>query len=108
MLGRYYQYICNWITAEKIKKHNVNLEETFKRLSNVSLNFPKVASKIKVGLAEVDSNEEEEKKFSQLTKNLKILVLKLIKRKMDNNRIVGEDFTELCHYIIGCNHENNY
>ena len=71
-------------TAEKIKKNmNVNLDMTFKRLSNVSLNFPKVASKIKVGLAEVDSNEEEEKEFSQLTKNLKILVLKLIKEKMD-------------------------
>ena len=33
---------------------------TFKRLSNVKLNFPQVASKIKVGLAEVDSDEEEE------------------------------------------------
>lgn len=93
-------------TAEKIKKNmNVNLDMTFKRLSNVKLNFPKVASKIKVGLAEVDSNEEEEKEFNELTEKFKDIGIKTYrKKKWVNNRIAGEKILQNSnHYIIGCN-----
>lgn len=93
-------------TAEKIKKNmNVNLDMTLKRLANVKLNYPKLASKIKVGLAEVTADDEEEKEFKELEKKFtEIGISTYRKKKWINNRIDGDDYKQNeYNFITSCN-----
>ncbi len=97
-------------TTEKIKKNmNVNLDLTFARLSNVKLKFPKLASKIKVGLAEVEETSEENQEFLTLEKKFKEIGIETYrKKKWINNRIKGESYLQKPdNFIMSCNLYHN-
>lgn len=92
-------------TAEKIKKNmNVNLDVTFKRLSNIRLKYPDLASRIKIGLAEVEETHEENQEFLILEKKFKEIGLKTYrKKKWMHNRIKGEVYEQkLDNFTSGC------
>ena len=93
-------------TAEKIKKNmNVNLNITLSRLSNVKEKYPKVASKIKVGLAEVDGSRDEQNEFLELEKKfISLGYTTYRKKKWIHNRIDGEKENQTKEkFISGCN-----
>ena len=93
-------------TAEKIKKNmNVNLDVTLSRLSNVKLKFPNLASKIKIGLAEVDETPQENQEFIILEKQFEAIGLQVYrKRKWIQNRIKGKNFIQKPdNFILSCN-----
>ncbi len=93
-------------TAEKIKKNmNVNLDVTLSRLENVKNNFPKLASKIKVGLAEVDGTQEENNEFQNLEKKFSSIGYETYrKKKWIENRIDGKKIDQSKeNFIAGCN-----
>ena len=84
---------------------NVNLDVTLSRLSNVKLKFPNLASKIKVGLAEVEETSEENKEFLILEKQFEEIGLQTYrKRNWINNRIKGKNFSQKSdNFILSCN-----
>lgn len=92
-------------TKEKIKKYmNVNLDITFKRLENVSRNFPELSKRIRVGLSEVECTKIEEKEFDDLeNKFLSIGIQSYRKKNWRHNRIFGDRKTQKDDdFIIGC------
>ena len=93
-------------TSEKIKKYmNVNLDVTLSRLENVKIKFPELASKIKVGLAEVDGTEEEDFEFYNLEKMFFSIGYETYrKKKWIHNRIDGQSENQSKYkFILGCN-----
>ena len=92
-------------TAEKIKKYmNVNLDITFKRLEKVSKNFPEVSRLIRVGLSEVECNDQEESEFKELEKMFSNIGIKSYRKKnWRHNRIYGDRKKQKENdYIIEC------
>ena len=71
-------------TAEKIKKYmNVNLDITFKRLEKSYKNFPEVSRLIRVGLSEVECNDQEESEFKELEKMFSNIGIKSYRKKLE-------------------------
>jgi len=92
-------------TAEKIKKYmNVNLDVTFKRLEKVSKNFPNLSKLIRVGLADVENTDLEEKEFNELkNKFLSIGIQSYRKKNWRHNRIFGDRKTQQENdFIVEC------
>jgi len=97
-------------TQEKVKKNmSVNLEVTMKRLANVKINYPVLASKIKIKLARMENTDEEENEFNKLSKDFKDIGFETFeKRDWIHNRIIGSQYPQSeNNFIAGCGLYNN-
>ena len=83
---------------------NVNLDITFKRLEKVSKNFPEVSRLIRVGLSEVECNDQEDSEFKELEKMFSNIGIKSYRKKnWRHNRIYGDRKKQKENdYIIEC------